>query len=93
MTLRRGEGEGQQGELYINNAFVLTEGAGSFVYLRGEDGNLEKRQIRLGGMLWGEYSKVTDGLTADDWIAFPYGKTVKEGAPTADGNWETLYGY
>lgn len=93
MTLRQGESAGEGGGLYINNAFVLTEGASSFVYVRGEDGNLEKRQIRLGGMLWGEYSRVMGGLTADDWIAFPYGKTVKEGAPTADGSWETLYGY
>ena len=93
MTLRQGESEGGSGSLYINNAFVLTEGASSFVYVRGENGLLEKRQIRLGGMLWGEYSKVTGGLTAEDWIAFPYGKTVKEGAPTQDGTWETLMGY
>ena len=47
----------------------------------------------LGGMLWGEYSKVVSGITADDWVAFPYGKSVKEGAPTAEGTWENLYGY
>ncbi len=93
MTLRQGEGEGQRGSLYISNAFVLTEGASSFVYVRGEDGLLEKRQIRLGGMLWGEYSKVISGITAEDYVAFPYGKNVKVGAPTEDGNWETLYGY
>ena len=93
MTLRQGESEGQTGSLYISNAFVLTEGAASYVYVRGEDGLLEKRQIRLGGMLWGEYSKVVSGLTADDWVAFPYGKTVKDGAPTAEGTWENLMGY
>ena len=93
MTLRQDESEGQTGSLYINNAFVLTEGASSFVYVRGEDGLLEKRQIRLGGMLWGEYSKVVSGITADDWVAFPYGKTVKSGAPTAEGTWEDLMGY
>ena len=93
MTLRQGESEGSSGGLYINNAFVLTEGASSFVYVRGEDGNLEKRRIRLGAMLWGEYSQVIEGLSADDWVAFPYGKTVKEGAPTAEGTWEDLMGY
>lgn len=92
MTLRQNESEGQTGNLYISNAFVLTEGASSFVFVRGEDGLLEKRQVRLGGMLWGEYSKVVSGITADDWVAFPYGKEVKEGAPTLDGTWENLYG-
>jgi len=93
MTLRENQAEGQSGSLYISNAFVRTEGASSFVFVRSEDGTLEKRQVRLGGMLWGEYSKVVSGITADDWVAFPYGKSVKEGAPTAEGTWENLYGY
>ena len=93
MTLTSGNTEGQSGSLYVSNAFVLTEGAGSYVYVRNEEGNLEKRRVRLGGLLWGEYSKVEEGLSPEDWIAFPYGKTVKEGAATTEGNWETLYGY
>ncbi|MBR5489919.1 MAG: HlyD family efflux transporter periplasmic adaptor subunit, partial [Oscillospiraceae bacterium] len=93
MTLRADESEGEGGNLYISNAFVLNEGASSFVYVRNAEGNLEKRQVRLGGMLWGEYSKVISGITADDWVAFPYGKAVKNGAPTQEGTWENLYGY
>ena len=93
MTLRADESEGEGGNLYISNAFVLNEGASSFVYVRNAEGNLEKRQVRLGGMLWGEYSKVISGITADDWVAFPYGKAVKNGAPTREGTWENLYGY
>lgn len=92
-SLRQGEGENQQGSLYVSNAFVITEGASSFVYVRGEDGLLEKRQVRLGGMLWGEYSRVVEGITADDYLAFPYGRDVKVGAPTQEGTWENLYGY
>ncbi len=90
MTLQAGEGESG---LYIENAYVLTEGASNYVYVRGEDGLLEKRQIRLGGMLWGQYSKVLGGLTAEDYVAFPYGKDVKAGAPTVEGTWQDLYGY
>ena len=92
-TLRQGEGEGQTGSLYVNNAFVISEGASTYVYVRGEDGLLVKQRVRLGGMLWGEYSKVVEGITAEDYLAFPYGKEVKEGAPTQEGTWETLYGY
>ena len=78
--------------LYVDNAFILTEGASSYVYVRNADGLLEKRKIQVSGSLWGSYTKVISGVTADDWIAFPYGKTVKNGAPTLEGTWENLYG-
>ena len=90
MTLQAGE---DHDNLYVNSAFVRTEGASSYVYVRGEDGKLEKRTIQVGGSLWGSYTEVRGGLTADDYIAFPYGKTVKEGAPTQEGTWDDLYGY
>lgn len=79
--------------LYINSAFVRTEGATSYVYVRGADGKLEKRTIQVGGSLWGSYTEVLGGITAEDYVAFPYGKTVKEGAPTQEGTWDDLYGY
>jgi len=90
MTLRTPEGESN---LYVDNAFIRTEGASSYVFVRNAEGLLEKRKIQVGGSLWGSYTKVISGLTAEDFIAFPYGKTVKEGAPTQEGTWENLYGY
>ena len=32
-------------------------------------------------------------ISEEDYLAFPYGREVKEGAPTREGTWETLYGY
>ena len=90
MTLQAGE---NMTGLYINSAFVRTEGASSYVYVRGEDGKLEKRTIQVGGSLWGSYTEILGGITGEDYVAFPYGKTVKEGAPTQEGTWENLYGY
>ena len=90
MTLQASE---STDNLYINSAFVRTEGASSYVYVRGEDGKLEKRTIQVGGNLWGSYTEVLGGITAEDYVAFPYGKTVKEGAPTQEGTWDNLYGY
>lgn len=90
MTLQAGDG---QTSLYLNSAFLRTDGAESYVYVRGEDGTLEKRVIQTGGSLWGSYTQVLGGLTGEDYVAFPYGKTVKEGAPTQEGTWENLYGY
>ncbi|MBO5253167.1 MAG: biotin/lipoyl-binding protein [Clostridia bacterium] len=88
MTLRGSEG---QGSLYIDNAFLRTEGAKSYVYVRGADGNLEKRNVQVGGSLWGSYTQIRSGLTGEDWLAFPYGKDVRAGAPTQEGTWEDLY--
>lgn len=89
MMLRKGEE--QTGSLYVNNPFVRTEGAASYVFVRDENGNLEKRYIQVGASLWGSYTEVRSGLTAEDYIAFPYGKDVKDGAPTREGTWEDLY--
>lgn len=90
MTLRGAEGTSS---LYVNSAFVRSEGAASYVYVRNAEGLLEKRYLQVGGSLWGSYTEVRGGLTAEDFIAFPYGKDVKEGAPTREGTWDDLYGY
>ena len=89
MTLRKNEE--QTGSLYVNNAFLRTEGASSYVYVRDASGLLEKRFIQVGRDLWGSYTEVRGGLTADDYLAFPYGKDVQNGAPTREGTWEDLY--
>ena len=47
----------------------------------------------MGGSLWGNYTEVLGGLTAEDYVAFPYGKEVKEGAPTQEGTHDDLYNY
>ena len=91
MTLRKSETRANS--LYVNSAFVRTEGAVNYVYVRNAEGKLERRDLQVGGSLWGSYTEVLGGLTAEDFIAFPYGKAIKEGAPTQEGTWEDLYGY
>lgn len=81
------------GSLYLNNAFIISEGASNYVFVRNSEGVLEKRKIQVAGSLWGDYTKVSGGLSTDDYIAFPYGKQVKPGMPTAEGTWENLSGY
>lgn len=77
--------------LYVQNFFLRSEGTTSYVYVRNEAGLLEKRTVKLGSALWGSYTEILDGITAEDYLAFPYGKTVKEGAPTQEGTWDNLY--
>ncbi len=82
---------GQQG-VYLENAFLRTEGSRSYVYVRGEDGRLEKRYITTGKALWGSYIQILEGLELEDYLAFPYGKAVKPGAPTYETDLSELYG-
>ena len=81
----------QQG-IYLENPFLRTEQGNSYVYVRGADGKLEKRMVTTGKALWGSYTEVLEGLTAEDLIAFPYGKTVVEGADTVESDLSELYG-
>ena len=71
--------EAQNG-LYLENFMVRTEQGRSYLYVLGEDGRLEKRYVTTGKSLWGSYTEILDGLTAEDYLAFPYGKNVRDGA-------------
>lgn len=78
--------------LCINNAFVINEDNGTFVYVRNAEGLLEKRQIKTRPGQWDGNTVIISGLTSEDYVAFPYDKGVQEGAPTQEGTYETLYG-
>ena len=79
--------------IYLQNPFLRTENGKSYVYVRGEDGKLERRDVVTGKTVWGSYVEIRSGLSVDDKIAFPYGKNVKEGAETVDGDLSDLYNY
>ena len=84
-------GAGENG-IYLEKPFLRTEKGQSYVYVRGEDGLLEKRFVTTGKSLWGSYTEILEGLTADDYIAFPYGKNVNPGAQTVESDLSALYG-
>ena len=65
--------------IYLENPYLRTEGGQSYVFVLGEDGKLEQRFVTTGKALWGSYTEILDGLTAEDYIAFPYGKNVRDG--------------
>ena len=78
--------------IYLENPFIRTENGRSFVYVRGENGTLEQRFVTTGKSLWGSYTEILSGLSETDYIAFPYGKNVKPGAPTQEGDMSDLHG-
>lgn len=78
--------------IYLENPFLRTEKGKSYVLVQGADGKLEQRFVTTGKSLWGNYTEILDGLTAEDLIAFPYGKHVKPGAVAVEGDMSNLYG-
>ena len=90
--LRLVQEEGASG-FYLQDAFFLQENGKNYVFVRGENGLLEKREVVTGGKLWGQYTEILSGLTREDFIAFPYAKSTEEGAKTAEGTEGELYGW
>ena len=78
---------------YLYKAFVLNENGKSFVYVRNEQGLLEKRFLATGRDMYGYMIEVLGGLTQEDYVAFPYAKASQEGAKTEEGNLMELQGY
>ncbi len=84
---------GSQHGIYLENPFIRSEQGKHYVYIRGADGRLEKREVTVGKSLWGSYKEILGGLTEEDLIAFPYGKNLKEGAETVESDLSVLYDY
>lgn len=68
--------------IYLPQCYVRQEDGQSYVF-KEDDGRLKKQFVRTGKILWGSYIEVKSGITETDFIAFPYGKTAKEGVKTS----------
>ena len=92
VSIQYSSAESENG-IYLENPFIRTENGQSYVYVQGAGGKLEKRFVTTGKALWGSYTEIRSGLTVDDLIAFPYGKNLKEGAPTVESDPSDLHSY
>ena len=81
---------GSSAAMTITKAFVREEGNKKYVYKRGDDNKLTKQYIETGSLSDSGY-EVLSGLSESDWVAFPYGKNVREGARTREGSVSELY--
>lgn len=63
----------------IEKAYIREENGRSYVLVAGEDDRLVKRYVSTGKSVYGQAVIIKEGLSMDDRIAFPYGKTAKEG--------------
>lgn len=74
--------------IWISRAYVRKDGKDYYV-MKEENGKLKKQTVQIGSIAYGEYMEILDGITMDDYLAFPYGKNVKEGKAVqiSDGNY------
>lgn len=79
--------------LYLQSMFIREDNGKSYVMARGDDGRLEQRWVQTGRDLRGSYTQIRGGLTIDDYVAFPYGRDVVEGAHTQEATTDQLYNY
>ncbi len=82
ITLGGGSAMAAEEGVYLPPAYIRKEGNRSYVYLKGKDDLLEKKYIKTGKSSYGVSVEVLEGVSIEDYIAFPYGKNVKEGART-----------
>ena len=73
--------------------FNRAENGKSYVYTVNADGKLEKRFISTGKSVWGSYTEVKSGLTLEDYVAFPYGDGLRDGAETVVSTQQEFYGW
>ncbi|MGN0483466.1 MAG: hypothetical protein ACI4HI_07925 [Lachnospiraceae bacterium] len=80
--------------LYLMKSFVRKENNKYYVMKRGKDKRLVKQYVQVGKSGYGGYTiEVKSGVKSGDYLAFPYGKKVKEGARTKEASVESLYNY
>lgn len=91
MSYQNSTGSADGNTLYLESMFIRTENGKSYVLVRGDHDRLEKRWVQTGRNLWGSYTQIRGGLTVDDFVAFPYGRNVAEGAGTVEATRDQLY--
>ena len=73
--------------IYLPLFVIREDEEGEYVMKADENEHLQKQYVTTGKSLWGSYVEIKEGVTMEDRLAFPYGKTVREGAPVVDGDY------
>lgn len=64
----------------LEKAYVRTDVNGtSYVMKEDKNGRLKKQKVKTGKTYYGQAVEILSGLDGSEYIAFPYGKNVKEG--------------
>ncbi|MCQ2452491.1 MAG: biotin/lipoyl-binding protein [Oscillospiraceae bacterium] len=85
--------DGAENSMFLESFFIRTENGKTYVMVQNESGLLEKRYVSTGRDLWGSYTEILSGLSEEEFVAFPYGQDVTEGAKTVQAEASELYNY
>ena len=77
--------------IFISKQFIRNKDGKDFVYKEGKNGKLEKQTVKTGQIFYGELVEIKEGITEEDYLAFPYGKKVKDGAKVKRSEISELY--
>lgn len=86
LTMTASFGEQSNNGIYLSKAYVRQEDGRSYVMKADENERLVRQYVETGKTVYGEYVEIKSGLLPEDRIAFPYGKSAKEGVKVKDGS-------
>ncbi len=78
LTMTVGSEDGAD-TIYLPKAYVRTGNGVSYVYKADENSRLVKQYVKTGRTIYGQSVEIKSGIGMEDLVAFPYGKTAKEG--------------
>ena len=80
VTMDLPQTEGNMSGIYISREFIRSKDGQDYVYKEDKHHRLVKQPVKTGKTFYGSTVEIKEGITQEDYLAFPYGKTVKEGA-------------
>ncbi|MFP3153220.1 efflux RND transporter periplasmic adaptor subunit [Lachnospiraceae bacterium ZAX-1] len=84
LTINAANQEGTESEgIYLQKAYIREENGQSYALKADANDHLVKQYVKTGKTIYGEAVEIVSGLTKKDRIAFPYGKSAKEGIKAA----------
>lgn len=75
--------------VWVESAFIRSENGKNYVMVANENNVIEKRYVEVGRRFYDVSVEVKSGLSSNDRIALPYGKT-KEGMPAVDATYAQI---
>lgn len=91
LTMTAAYSQEEASALYLQKAYVRKEDGRSYVMIADDRGRLKKQYVETGKTIYGEAVEIKSGLSREDRIAFPYGKTAKEGIRVEDSSGSVMY--
>ena len=92
VTMDLPQEDGAISGIFLSKEYVRSKDGEDYVLKEGKNGKLVKQPVRTGRTFYGSLIEIKEGVTKEDYVAFPYGKKVKEGAKAKKSTLAELYG-